>query len=126
MGARLPLWVHQRTLKRRSFPPRARRGCPAPVENPPFPIFRRVPPNTKSIVVGGLTMTHHRVENGRREFLVTIAGGIAGLAVGSLSARVLAQPPSQHQHNRRRASLGAHAAESYGALGSSADIEATA
>jgi hypothetical protein len=37
-------------------------------------------------------MTHHRVENGRREFLVTIAGGIAGLAVGSLSARVLAQP----------------------------------
>jgi 8-hydroxy-5-deazaflavin:NADPH oxidoreductase len=39
-------------------------------------------------------MTHHRVENGRREFLVTIAGGIAGLAVGSLSARVLAQPAS--------------------------------
>jgi hypothetical protein len=37
-------------------------------------------------------MTHHRVKNGRREFLVTIAGGIAGLAVGSLSARVLAQP----------------------------------
>jgi hypothetical protein len=37
-------------------------------------------------------MTHHRVENGRREFLVTVAGGIAGLAVGSLPARVLAQP----------------------------------
>src|ERR1700745_3304181 len=37
-------------------------------------------------------MTNHRVENGRREFLVTVAGGIAGLAVGSLPARVLAQP----------------------------------
>ena len=37
-------------------------------------------------------MTKHRVENGRRELLVTIAGGIAGLAVGSLSARVPAQP----------------------------------
>jgi 8-hydroxy-5-deazaflavin:NADPH oxidoreductase len=36
--------------------------------------------------------TNHKVENGRREFLVTIAGGIAGLAVGSLPARVLAQP----------------------------------
>ena len=24
-------------IERRSFPPRARRGCPAPVENPPFP-----------------------------------------------------------------------------------------
>ena len=37
-------------------------------------------------------MTHHRVKNGRREFLVTIAGGIAGLAAGSLPAQVLAQP----------------------------------
>ena len=37
-------------------------------------------------------MTNHRVENGRRNFLLTIAGGIAGLAVGSLPARVLAQP----------------------------------
>src|SRR4029077_9423029 len=39
-----------------------------------------------------LTMTNHRVENGRRNFLLTIAGGIAGLAVGSGPARVLAQP----------------------------------
>ena len=37
-------------------------------------------------------MTNHRVENGRRNFLLTIAGGIAGLAVGSGPARVLAQP----------------------------------
>ena len=37
-------------------------------------------------------MTNHRVENGRRNFLLTIAGGIAGLAAGSLPARVLAQP----------------------------------
>ena len=47
----------------------------------------------KSIVVGDLTMTNHRIENGRRKFLVTVAGGIAGLAAGSLPARVLAQPP---------------------------------
>ena len=37
-------------------------------------------------------MTNHRVENGRRNFLLTMAGGIAGLAAGSLPARVLAQP----------------------------------
>jgi hypothetical protein len=37
-------------------------------------------------------MTNHRIENGRRNFLLTIAGGIAGLAAGSLPARVLAQP----------------------------------
>src|SRR5262249_52608473 len=43
-------------------------------------------------VVGDLTMTNHRVENGRRKFLLTVAGGIAGLAAGSLPARVLAQP----------------------------------
>jgi 8-hydroxy-5-deazaflavin:NADPH oxidoreductase len=46
----------------------------------------------KSIVVGDLTMTNHRIENGRRKFLLTVAGGIAGLAAGSLLARVLAQP----------------------------------
>jgi len=63
------------------------------VENRPFPpSLRRVPLKTKSIVVGDLTMTNHRVENGRRNFLLTIAGGIAGLAAGSLPARVLAQP----------------------------------
>jgi hypothetical protein len=56
-----------------------------------FPILRRVPPNTKSLVVGDLTMTSHRVENGRRNFLLTIASGIAGLAAGSWPARVLAQ-----------------------------------
>ena len=44
------------------------------------------PPN------GDLIMTNHRVEAGRREFLLTVAGGIAGLAVGSLPARVLAEP----------------------------------
>jgi len=37
-------------------------------------------------------MTNHTVENGRRKFLVTVAGGIAGLAAGSLPSRVLAQP----------------------------------
>jgi predicted dinucleotide-binding enzyme len=37
-------------------------------------------------------MTNPRVENGRRNFLFTIAGGIAGLAAGSLPARVLAEP----------------------------------
>jgi hypothetical protein len=36
-------------------------------------------------------MTIHRVENGRREFLLSVAGGIAGLAAGSLPAPVLAQ-----------------------------------
>jgi hypothetical protein len=35
---------------------------------PSVPILRRVPPNTKSIVVGDLIMTNHRVENGRRKF----------------------------------------------------------
>jgi hypothetical protein len=39
-------------------------------------------------------MTNHRIENGRRELLLTVAGGIAGVAVGSLPARVLAQPAS--------------------------------
>jgi 8-hydroxy-5-deazaflavin:NADPH oxidoreductase len=53
-----------------------------------------MPLNTKSIVVGDLTMTNHRVENGRRDFLLTIAGGIAGLAAGSSPGRVLAQPAS--------------------------------
>jgi predicted dinucleotide-binding enzyme len=37
-------------------------------------------------------MTNERVEDRRRKFLITIAGGIAGLAVGSLPERVLAQP----------------------------------
>ena len=37
-------------------------------------------------------MTNHRIENGRRNFLLTITGSIAGLAVGSWPARVLAQP----------------------------------
>ena len=37
-------------------------------------------------------MTNHRIENGRRKFLVTVAGGIAGLTAGSLPVRVLAQP----------------------------------
>src|SRR5262249_40897185 len=55
-------------------------------------ILRRAAPDTKSIVVGDLIMTNHRVENGRREFLLTVAGGIAGLGGGALPARVLAQP----------------------------------
>ena len=37
-------------------------------------------------------MTSHRLENSRREILLTVAGSITGLAVGSLPARVLAQP----------------------------------
>jgi 8-hydroxy-5-deazaflavin:NADPH oxidoreductase len=37
-------------------------------------------------------MTNRWIENGRRKFLITVAGGIAGLATGSLPARVLAQP----------------------------------
>jgi predicted dinucleotide-binding enzyme len=49
-------------------------------------------PNTKSIVVGDLTMTNHKVENARRNFLLTIASGIAGLAAGSWPERILAGP----------------------------------
>jgi hypothetical protein len=56
-------------------------------------LLRQVSPNTKFIVVGDPTMTNHRVEKGRREFLVTVAGGIAGLTVGSSPARP-ADPPS--------------------------------
>jgi hypothetical protein len=37
-------------------------------------LFGQVSPNTKSNVVRDRTMTNHRVENGRREFLVTVAG----------------------------------------------------
>ena len=37
-------------------------------------------------------MTNHRVEKGRRKFLLTVAGGIAGLAAESMPTRVLAQP----------------------------------
>src|SRR6201993_2923897 len=54
--------------------------------------LRRPPPTAKSIVVGDLTMTNHTVKSGRREFLLTVAGGIVGIAVGSLQARGLAQP----------------------------------
>jgi 8-hydroxy-5-deazaflavin:NADPH oxidoreductase len=36
-------------------------------------------------------MTNNGVENGRRKLLIAIGGGIAGLAVGSWPARVLAQ-----------------------------------
>ena len=37
-------------------------------------------------------MTNDKVENGRRNFLLTIASGIAGLAAGSWPAPLLAQP----------------------------------
>jgi len=37
-------------------------------------------------------MTNRTIESGRRKFLLTVAGGIAGLATGSSPARVLAQP----------------------------------
>jgi 8-hydroxy-5-deazaflavin:NADPH oxidoreductase len=37
-------------------------------------------------------MTKHKVENDRRNFLFGVAGGIVGLAAGSLPAGVLAQP----------------------------------
>ena len=50
--------------------------------NRPFPSLKQMPLNTKPIVVGDLTMTNHRVENGRRNFLLIIAGGFAGLAAG--------------------------------------------
>jgi len=36
-------------------------------------------------------MMNHKVENGRRNFLLTIAGGITGLAAGSWPVRFLAQ-----------------------------------
>jgi 8-hydroxy-5-deazaflavin:NADPH oxidoreductase len=39
-----------------------------------------------------MTMTNNMVEKGRRNFLLTIAGAIAGLAAGSWAVRVLAQP----------------------------------
>jgi 8-hydroxy-5-deazaflavin:NADPH oxidoreductase len=53
----------------------------------PSPPLRRVPLTTKSVVVGDLIMTNHRVENDRRNFLLTIAGSIAGLAVGPARAQ---------------------------------------
>lgn len=56
-----------------------------------LPVLRRMPRNTKSVIVGDLTTTNHRVENGRRNFLLTTAGVIAGLVAGSLPTRVLAQ-----------------------------------
>src|SRR6516165_2193346 len=40
-------------------------------------------------------MTSHRVENDRRNFLLTIASGIAGLATWSWPAPVLAQPAGE-------------------------------
>ena len=58
------------------------------VENEPFPSC----PDHQVPCRGDLTMTNHRIENGRRNFLVKIAGGIAGLAVGSWRVRGLAQP----------------------------------
>jgi predicted dinucleotide-binding enzyme len=39
-----------------------------------------------------MSMMNNMVDNARRNFLLTIAGGIAGLAVGPWPARVLAQP----------------------------------
>src|SRR5262249_19707036 len=54
--------------------------------------LHKVPPNTKSIVVGELIMTNHVLQHRRGNFLLHVAGGIAGLAAGSLLARVLAQP----------------------------------
>jgi hypothetical protein len=73
---------------------RVAREPPKIVVNRPFPSLRQMPLNTKSIVVGNLTMTNHRVENDRRDFLLAVAGGIAGLAAGSSPGRVLAQPAS--------------------------------
>jgi 8-hydroxy-5-deazaflavin:NADPH oxidoreductase len=40
-------------------------------------------------------MTNHRIENGRREFLLTVVGGIAGLGLGLLPTRVPAQPAGE-------------------------------
>ena len=51
-------------------------------------------------------MMNHWIESGRRKFFLTAAGGIAGLAVGSSPARVLAQPaggPLSASAHRRRA-----------------------
>jgi hypothetical protein len=71
----------------------SRRGREPPtVKYGPFPSLKRVALTTNSNVVGGLIMTKHTLENGRRNFLLTIAGGIAGLKVGSWPARALAQP----------------------------------
>ena len=62
------------------------------------------------IVVGDLTLTNHEVKNGRREFLVTVSGGIVGLAVGCLQAQPAVGPPfniSTIGAGRERAALGA-------------------
>src|SRR6516225_112829 len=40
-------------------------------------------------------MMNHWIESGRRRFLLTAAGGIAELAVGSSPVRVLAQPAGE-------------------------------
>jgi predicted dinucleotide-binding enzyme len=38
-------------------------------------------------------MTNHRVENGRRDFLLTIAGGIAGFEIASTLIRQIGFDP---------------------------------
>jgi len=40
-------------------------------------------------------MTNHRIDNGRRKFLLTVAAGITRLTAGSLPVRVLAQPAGE-------------------------------
>ena len=66
------------------------------IENRPIAVpFRKIAPaplTPNPLSLPGLTITNGGVAGSRRDFLLTVAGGIAGLAIASWPARVLAQP----------------------------------
>src|SRR5438093_4565760 len=66
------------------------------IENRPIAVpFRQIAPaplTPNPLSLQGLTITNGGFANSRRDFLLTVAVGIAGLAVASWPARVLAQP----------------------------------
>src|SRR5436190_15139718 len=66
------------------------------IENRPIAVaFRKIAPAPlmpTPLSLQGLTITNRGVANSRRDFLLTVAGGIAGLAVACWPAQVRAQP----------------------------------
>src|SRR2546429_3828521 len=66
------------------------------IENRPIAVpFRKIAPaplTPNPLSLPALTITNGGVANSRRDFLLTVAGGIAGLAVASSPARGLAPP----------------------------------
>jgi NADP oxidoreductase coenzyme F420-dependent len=72
-------------------------------------LLGQVSPKTKSIVVGDVTMTNHRVENGRREFLVTRRGRhrrtsgwvFTGAGSGAAGQRTHAVPGLDEERTKR-------------------------